>query len=201
MKHRATLALLFGLVLFLAPAKVGAQSPLVTDDEVKVNIYKKFVENWEPNPPLAYEAAKEYMRRYGKDDDQYTRYFKVWIPAYEEDLRERKLTAERADREQQLLGTLTQKKFAEAYAMAKQVLTDNPNNVKVLVALGYGAVIASNEARNETFNAEASNYADRAIRLLEAGNAPDGWSPFKNKDDALASLHYALGFYSLKSRP
>jgi len=201
MRHRVTLALVFGLALLLSPAKATAQTPPVTDDEVKVNVYKKFVENWEPNPPIAYEAAKEYMRRYGKEDDQYTRYFKIWIPAYEEDLRERKLAAERADREQQLLGTLTQKRFAEAYAMAKQVLTDNPNNVKVLVALGYGAVIASNEARNESFNVEASNYSEKAIRLLEAGNAPDNWSPFKNKDDALASLHYALGFYWLKSKP
>ena len=36
--------------------------------------------------------------------------------------------------------------------------------------------------------------------MIESGKAPDSWAPFKNKDDVLASLHYALGFYSLKTR-
>jgi hypothetical protein len=201
MKHRATLALLFGLVLFLAPGRIAAQTPLVTDDEVKVNIYKKFSENWERNPQLAYEAAKEYMRRYGKEDDQYTRYLKTWISAYEEDERARRLAAERADREQQLLGSFTQRDFAKAYGLAKQVLADDPNNVRVLVALGYGAVAASTEARNESFNADAANYAQKAIQLIESGRTPETWTPFKNKEDVLASLHYATGFYWLKAKP
>ena len=137
MRHRATLALLvFGLALLLVPAKAAGQTPPVTDDEVKVSIYKRFVENWEPNPPLAYEAAKEYMRRYGKEEDQYTRYFKVWIPAYEEDLRERKVTAERADREQQLLGTLTQKKFAEAIEAFRQLALLKPGDGNAQSNLG-----------------------------------------------------------------
>lgn len=201
MRHRATFALLLGFLLFFAPARVGAQTPLVTDDEVKVNIYKKFSENWERNPQLAYEAAKEYMRRYSKEDDQYTRYLKTWIAAYEEDERARRLAAERADREQQLLGSFTQRDFAKAYGLAKQVLADNPENARVLVALGYGAVAASTEARNESFNADATNYAEKAIQLIESGKTPEAWAPFKNKDDVLASLHYAIGFYELKTKP
>jgi hypothetical protein len=201
MRHRAMLALLFGLALLLAPARLGAQTQTVTDDEVKVNIYKKFSENWERNPQLAYEAAKEYMRRYNKEDDQYTRYLKTWIAAYEEDERVRRLAAERADREQQLLGSFTQRDFAKAYGLAKQVLADNPENVRVLIALGYGAVAASTEARNESFNAEATNYAQKAIQLIESGKAPETWAPFKSKEDVIASLHYAIGFYDLKTKP
>ena len=48
----------------------------------------------------------------------------------------RRLAAEREDREQRLLQAVTQKKFADAYAQAKQVLADDPNNVKVLIPLG-----------------------------------------------------------------
>src|SRR5437867_10037774 len=121
------------------------------------------------------------MAKYGKEDDQYTRYFRIWIAAYEEDEKALRLAAEKADREQQLLGSFTQKDFAKAYGMAKQVLADNPDNVKVLIALGYGGVFAS-ETRNETFNNEAAAYALKAIQLIEAGKAPDTWTPFKNKE-------------------
>ena len=202
MRHRGAFALMFAVALLLFSSNVlRAQNPPVTDDEVKVRTYNRFVENRDPNPAEAYEAAKEYMRLYGKEDDQYTRYFKIWIPAYEDDLRTRRLAAEREDREQQLLTAFTQKKFADAYGRAGQVLNDDPNNVKVLIPLGYGGVVASTDARNENFNADAANYAQKAIQLIESGHAPDTWAPFKSKDDALGSLHYAIGFYWLKSKP
>ena len=208
MRHRLVLALICAMAFaFSSAAHSYGQTPRPgssaqeTDDEYKVATYKRFVENREPNPDVAYQAAKDYMGRYSKENDEYTRYLKQWIAAYEEDERARKAAAEREDREQRLLGAITQKKFADAYALAKQVLSDDSNNVKVLIPLGYSGVIASTEARNESFNAEAANYAQKAIQLIESGKAPDSWAPFKNKEDVLASLHYALGFYSLKTRP
>src|ERR1041385_718738 len=157
----ATLTLFFAVALtFTAATRLHAQprtsTPVQeTDDEFKVTTYKKFVDNREPNPATAYQAAREYMAKYGKEDDQYTRYLRQWISAYEEDERNLRLAAEKADREQQLLGSFTQKDFARAYGLAKQVLADNPENVKVLIALGYEGLIASTEARNEAFNSEA----------------------------------------------
>lgn len=202
MKLSLILATFFtGILLLAQPQGVRAQQPLVTDDEVKVNVYKRFVDNRVPNPVVAYEAARDYMQRYSKEDDQYTRYLKAWITAYEEDERTRRLAAERADREQQLLGSFTTKDYTRAYGLAKQVLTDNPNNVRVLIALGYGAVAASTEARNETFNAEAAKHAAKAIQLIGSGRTPETWAPFKGKEDVLGSLHYALGFYALKTNP
>ena len=199
-------AAIFGFALAFSASTLQAQPRTgqvvqETDDEFKVTTYKKFVDNREPNPAAAYQAAKAYMARYNKEDDQYTRYLKVWIAAYEEDEKARRLAAEKADREQQLLGSFTQKDFAKAYGMAKQVLADDPDNVKVLIALGYEGVIASTEARNEAFNNDAANYAQKAIQLIESGRAPDTWAPFKNKEDVLASLYYAVGFYFLKPKP
>ena len=202
-----TLACFFALALAVgATARLQAQprtsTPVqVTDDEFKVTTYKRFTDNREPNPAAAYQAAREYMAKYGKEDDQYTRYLRIWISAYEEDERNTRLAAERADREQQLLGNFTQKDYAKAYGMAKQVLSDNPENVKVLIALGYEGVGASTEARNENFNNEAAGYAQKAIQLIESGKTPDTWAPFKSREDVLASLYYAEGFYALKTKP
>jgi tetratricopeptide (TPR) repeat protein len=197
-RHRIIFAFLFGLTLALSGAvRSHAQTTRPntviqeTDDEVKVAVYKRFVDNREPNPALAYEAAREYVRRYVKEDDQYTRYLKVWIDAYEKD-----------DREQRLLVAIYgDKNFAVGYGLAKQVLTDNPDNVKALIALGYGGYLATTTTKNEAFNPDSMRYAQKAIQLIESGRAPDAWEPFKNRDDALASLTYAIGFLELKTRP
>jgi len=200
------LSLIFAVLLVAVPAFAQPQSarnqqPVVTDDEVKVTVYKQFWDNRVPNPTAAYHAARDYMQRYSKEDDQYTRYLKAWMAAYEEDERTARMAAERADREQQLLGSFTVKNYAKAYSLAGPVLTDNPNNLRVLIALGYGAVAASTEARNETFNAEAARHAAKAIQLIGSGRTPETWAPFKGKEDVLGSLHYALGFYALKTNP
>src|SRR5215813_14956476 len=206
MKHSSALALLITLFFAVGAATTLRAQPRTgqvvqeTDDEYKVTTYKKFVDNWEANPGVAYQAAKDYMARYNKEDDQYTRYLKEWIKAYETEERNRRVAAEKADREQQLLGSFTQKDFAKAYGMAKQVLADNPEDLKVLIALGYEGVLAS-EARNEAFNNDAATYAQKAIQLIEAGKTPETWTPFKNKEDVLASLYYAEGFYALKPKP
>jgi len=205
MKYKS-FALFFALALILGAAARSHAQPRTstpvqeTDDEYKVTTYKKFVDNREPYPAAAYQAARDYMAKYGKEDDQYTRYLRKWITAYEEDERARRVTAEKADREQQLLGSFTQKDYAKAYGMAKQVLADNPDDLKVLIALGYEGVLAS-EARNEAFNNDAATYAQKAIQLIEAGKTPETWAPFKNKEDVLASLYYAEGFYALKPKP
>jgi tetratricopeptide (TPR) repeat protein len=193
---RVTLALFFIVATFSLVARVQAQprtgsAVQETDDEVKVTTYKRFVENREPNPAVAYQAAKDYMGRYGKEDDQYTRYLKQWIVAYEKDERQDKLL-------QSMYGD---KNYAAAYGLAKQVLADDPENLKVLIALGYGGYLATTNAKNETFNAESVRYAQKAIQLLDSGKAPEGWEPFKNREDALASLHYAIGVIELKPQP
>ena len=199
----ATLTLFFAIALtFGVTARVHAQprtsTPVQeTDDEYKVTTYKKFVANREEYPAVAYQAARDYMSKYGKEDDQYTRYLRKWITAYEDDEKARRLAAEKADREQQLLGTFTQKDFAKAYGMAKQVLADNPENLKVLIALGYEGVLAN----NESFYADAATYGRKAIQLIESGKAPESWEPFKNREDVLGSLYYAEGFYALKPKP
>ena len=99
-----SLAIFFSLLLtFGAVTRAQAQprnsTPVQeTDDEYKVVTYKKFVDNREPNPAVAYRAAKDYMAKYGKEDDQYTRYLRQWIAIYEEDERAMRLAAEKARR-------------------------------------------------------------------------------------------------------
>jgi len=197
MKHSVTLGLLFGLALVLSTSTRLAAQPRSgtavqeTEDEYKVNTYKRFVENREPNPAAAYLAAKDYMARYNKEDDQYTRYLKQWMSAFEKDERQDTL----------LRSIYGEKNYAAGFGLAKQVLADDPEDIKTLIALGYGGYLATTNAKNEAFNADSVRYAQKAIQLLESGKTPDAWEPFKSREDAVASLNYAVGFIELKPRP
>lgn len=160
-----------------------------TDDPVKIEIYKRFVDNRIPNPTAAYQAARDYLQKYTKDKDQYTDYLTKWVAAYERDERKRKLP-----------GLINEKNFAEAYSTGARILTDEPDYLRAQIDLGYAGYLAAS-AKNETYNNTALGYARKAIQAIESGKTPTEWAPFKGKDDTLAYLNYAVGFLTLKTNP
>jgi tetratricopeptide (TPR) repeat protein len=160
-----------------------------TDDPAKIEIYKRFVDNRIPNPTAAYQAARDYLQKYTKDKDQYTDYLSKWVKAYEADERKRKLP-----------GFINEKNFAEAYSTGARILSDEPDYLRAQIDLGYAGYLAAS-AKNETYNAQALDYARKAIQAIEAGKAPSDWAPFKGKDDTLAYLNYAVGYLILKPTP
>jgi tetratricopeptide (TPR) repeat protein len=160
-----------------------------TDDPAKIEIYKRFVDNRIPNPTAAYQAARDYLQKYTKDKDQYTDYLSKWVKAYESDERKRKLP-----------GLINEKNFSEAYSTGAKILSEEPDNLRAQIDLGYAGYLAST-AKNETYNTQALGYARKAIQLIESGKAPTDWAPFKGKDDTLAYLNYAVGYLILKTSP
>jgi hypothetical protein len=182
-----------GLAILLALAVVALGSSIVfaqeTDDPVKIEIYKRFVDNRLPNPAAAYQAARDYVAKYNKDKDQYTDYLSKWMAAYERDERKRNLPI-----------FINEKKFTEAYSTGAKILADEPNYLRAQIDLGYAGYLAAS-AKNEQFNTQALEYARSAIQAIEAGKTPNEWAPFKGKDDTLAYLNYAVGFLTLKTSP
>jgi hypothetical protein len=184
-----------GLMLLLAVSfgSMGLRQAVVfgqeTDDPVKIETYKRFVDNRVTNPGVAYQAARDYLQKYPKDKDDYTDYLTKWVMFYERDERKRKLP-----------GLIGEKNFAEAYKVGNRILADEPDYLRAQIDLGYAGYLAASE-RNETFSAEALGHAKKAIAALEAGKVPAEWAPFKGKDDTLASLYYAVGYLSIKSAP
>jgi tetratricopeptide (TPR) repeat protein len=185
----------FALAAFLALAAgiIGAGHFTAvaqeTDDPVKIEIYKRFVDNRVPNPGAAYQAARDYLQKYQKDKDQYTDYLGKWVAAYERD-----------DRKRQLGGLINEKKFDEAYKVGAKILADEPDYLRAQIDLGYAGYLAASN-KDESHNAEAVAYARKAITAIEGGKAPTEWAPFKGKDDTLAYLNYAVGFLTLKTTP
>ena len=185
----------FALAMFvaLAAGSIGVRQFAAlaqeTDDPVKIEIYKRFVDNRVPNPTAAYQAARDYLQKYQKDKDQYTDYLQKWVLAYERDDRKRKLG-----------GLINEKNFAEAYKTGAKILADEPDNLRAQIDLGYAGYLAASN-KDESHTAEALMYARKAIAAIEGGKAPSEWAPFKGKDDTLAYLNYAVGFLTLKTAP
>lgn len=182
---------LAGLMVVAALTFGARQSVLAqeTDDPVKIEIYKRFVDNRLPNPAVAYQAARDYLQKYTKDKDQYTDYLGKWVAAYERDERKRMLP-----------GLINEKKFTEAYATGAKILADEPNYLRAQIDLGYAGYLAAS-AKNEQFNTTALDYARKSIQAIESGKTPSEWAPFKGKDDTLAYLNYAVGYLTLRTTP
>ena len=191
----ATLALLpvFTNVIELK-AQTATPSPAAQGqctDETKAAWYADFIKYRTTEPPKAYEPAKKYLAACPTEEGQIPNYLKKWVIAYEKEARKLKLTP-------LLYGD---KKYPEALALGKEILADEPENLRVIIDLGYGSYWAAVTLKNESYNADGLTYIRKAIQMIEAGKTPEAWTPFKGKDDTLAYLYNYLGRITLKTNP
>jgi len=152
--------------------------------------YAAFRANFKTDQAKAYDSAKKYLTACSAEDTQITQYLKKWVGAYDKEIRKVRLPAM----------LYNEKKYPEAFALGKDVLNDEPENLKVLIDLGYGGYLAA-AAKNNSFNADAINYSKKAIQLIESGKTVDSWQPFGSKDEALAYLNYSIGVLTLPQDP
>jgi tetratricopeptide (TPR) repeat protein len=171
------------------PAPAAAQGPCT--DEAKAAWYADFTKFRTVDATKAYDAAKKYLTACPTEEGQIPAYLKKWVAAYEKEARKLKLTP-------LLYG---EKKYPEALALGKEILADEPENLRVIIDLGYGSYLAAVTLKNESYNADALTYMRKAIQMIEAGKAPESWAPFKGKDDTLAYLYNSLGRITLKTNP
>ena len=170
-----------------SPAPAAAQGACT--DESKAAWYADFTKNRTTNAKAAYEAGKKYLTACPTEEGQIPAYLKKWVGAYEKEARKLKLTP-------LLYG---EKKYVEALGIGKEVLADDPENLRVIIDMGYGSYLAAATLKNESYNTDALTYIRKAIQMIEAGKAPESWAPFKGKDDTLAYLYNSLGRITLKT--
>jgi hypothetical protein len=171
------------------PAQTPAASTTCTD-EVKGPLYSEFTKFRTTDPTKAYEAAKKYLAACPSEEGQIPSYLKKWVAAYDKEARKIKLN-----------NLFDQAKYAESLPVAKEVLQDDPENVRALIDLGYGGYRVAVTSNNPSGNAEAISYAKKAIQAIEAGKTPENWNPFKSKDDTLGYLYFSVGFLERASNP
>jgi tetratricopeptide (TPR) repeat protein len=193
----STLVALFALPAFAqatstttpAATTPAAQQP----NTVCIDLYNKWRENRNGDAATqknAYEAGKQYLSQCSTDE--YVRYVQTWVGKYEKALRDIEFAR-----------TLTEKRFSEAFNLGRQILREDADNLPVLFQLSNAGLanLSAGSAAVESLNADAANYARRALQLIESGKTVDAWTPFANREDAIGWLHYTLGLLSIKNTP
>ena len=80
-------------------------------------------------------------------------YLKKWVTKYEDGMTKITLASR---------SLYNEKKYPEAYALGKEILTAEPENLKVLVDLGANGYLVA-PLNNPALNAEVSEYAQKAL--------------------------------------
>jgi hypothetical protein len=149
-------------------------------------LYQNFLDTYKVDLQAAYKVAKQCLQRFPLETDQ-TRYLKKWVTAYD--------ASETIARKWRVRQLIENDRFIEAFALGKEILSSEPEDVETLVNLingGLGAMTYGNSA----FSTDASNYAKKVIRLIDSGKAT-----VENREKRLGWLNFALGIFFLTSAP
>ena len=191
----ATLALLpvLGNVIELkaqTPAASPAQGQCTPEN--KLAWYTEFRATFKTDQNRAYDLAQKYLACPSEAGEESIRnYLKNTFVAVIDKSR-------RTPRVNQLV--YDKKDYAKAFELGKQVLADEPDNVKVLIDLAYAGFMTAS-SRVDTFTADSLVYAKKAIQLLQSGAVPDNWAPYTNKDEALAYMNNTIGQLTFQKNP
>ncbi|HZI47992.1 MAG TPA: hypothetical protein VFD75_09345 [Pyrinomonadaceae bacterium] len=169
---------------------IAQQDPCST--EGKAAQYKIFTDNFKTAQDKAYDAAKKYLACPATDVDAQQQaiidYLKKFVSKYED--------ATKKGNYRTLL--YNDKKYPEAYALGKEILATEPDNLKVLIDLGANGYLV---ASNPSLSGEALEYAKKALQQIEAGKTVDDWQPLASKEVAVAYLNYTIGTLTLEKDP
>jgi hypothetical protein len=182
-------ALATALLLFGFAPRISAQRnppmPSQQTDTQKDSLYATFSDLKRvpvaENQRLAYEAGKEYLRRYGGDpSDPDVKVVLKFVSEYEKVKGEFNLdTAYRA------------KNYAKTFEIGRSLLHKQPENfyfLSILVEAGYENAMAG----NASLNPETVGYAKKAIQLVDDGKFTNA-DPFKTIEFGRGFLNFALG--------
>jgi hypothetical protein len=162
------------------------------NDNDKDSLYARF-NDYKRNPDptqqrFAYPIAKDYLRRWGGQNDPDTKEVRRFVLEYERQMHGREIYA-----------AYDAKNYAKVFEVGRPAVKADPENflaMSLMVESGYDNAIAGKPG----FVSEAADYARLAIKLLETGKVtkPD---PFKNLEVARGFLNFALGWFVKDDQP
>jgi hypothetical protein len=182
-------------ILFFAAAISAQTNPTMTSgylDREKEALYARFNDyRRNPNPEqqrFAYPTAKDYLRRWGGENDPETKEVRRFVVEYE-----------RAMHGRDMLIAYDAKQYAKVFEVGRPAVKTDPddfNALSLMVETAYDNAVAGKPG----FNIEATDYARRAIKLLEDGKVTKA-DPFKSMEVARGFLNFALGWFVKEEKP
>ncbi len=130
----------------------------------------------------AYQLGKDFVAKYGKDNDDKSKKIKEFVDQYRLAAFDKKLN---------------ESKTAEAFALGKEILAQEPENSYVTMNLAYAGYDALLKTKDKTFGDESVKYARQTLSLFEAGKLPKTFQPFKDQAEVTALMYYVIGSFLL----
>lgn len=172
----STAAFVMIAVLLITPA--FAQKQKSKDDafkEIAALTNSKKPEDLEK----AYKQAKEFVTRFAADKDDKVTHIKGFVAKYRLKL---------------FLGAVDNNKYAEAFALGKEILAEEPDNTEVVINMAYTGYNARNDKGDKSYVDESAGYAAKSIEMMAAGNLPKSFAPYKTQDEATGWMYFIGGF-------
>jgi len=172
------------LLLILAAGTLAQTMPSQSRDAEKDALYSAFSGNKRVSTAekqrAAYDAAREYLRRFREDKDPELPEVQKFVADYE-----------RVIAQQLLLNAYKAKHYEDAFKLGRQILEREPESFFALGILSEVG-LENAQAGKTTSNAETIDYLKRAIKLLD-GNSVTQPNPFDSVEFARGFLNAGLG--------
>lgn len=193
-KRMKKLIELIAIVAVLAvPVLAGSSEPLnAAQDqctpENKLAWYNEFRQHFKGDTAKANDLAKKWLAcPVTPAEEEQAKYLKNFVSLFE-----------KANRKSQINDLVYGKKdYVKGFELGKQVLAEEPENLKVLIDLAY----AGYASKNPALSAESLTYAQKAISMIESGKTLEAWTPYMSKEDTLGYLYNATGSLNLQKDP
>jgi hypothetical protein len=162
------------------------------DDADREQLYTRFAENKKvpvaERQKLAYEAARDYVKRYSGEQDSHLAEMRRFVNEYE-----------RVMANYEVHEAFVAKKYVKAFELGRASLKKDPDNFYVLAALTQ-AGYAQSQTGDASLNEETVDYAKRALAVIdsEKQTKPD---PFASMSDAEGFLSFTLGWFLRANAP
>lgn len=194
--------LTIGATVAMLALPVSAKSVIAEADaaqdacapEARDALYKTFVDSRTADQAKAYDAAKKYLAcpvaTPTESQTKIIEYLTKWVTLYEKGSKKNRFTDE----------LYNKKNYPEAFKLGKEILAEEPENVKVMIDLGANGYLVG-PLKNPQLVTEAVDHARRALQMLESGKTIEDWTPLKNKDVATSYLNYTIGSLTVDKDP
>src|SRR6185369_10784497 len=164
-------------------------------EDAKTALYQSFLKNLKADQAKAYEEAKKYVAcpasgEVTEGQQKIIDYLKNFMTKYE-------AATKKTDYRVKIYN---EKNYVVGYAMGKEILAAEPENLQVLVDLGANAYLLP-PVKNAQLTAEGLGYAQKALAAIESGKTLEDWKPLASKDEAVAYLNYSIGALTLEKDP
>jgi hypothetical protein len=179
----------------MASVCLAQRNPTMTsqlDDSDREQLYARFAENKKvpvaERQKLAYEAARDYVKRYSGEQDSHLAEMRRFVSEYE-----------RVKGNYDVHEAFAARKYLKAFELGRAALKKDPQNFYVLATLTQ-AGYASSQTGDASLNEETVDYAKRALALAESEKLAQA-DPFASVAEAQGFLNFALGWFLRTQSP